>query len=449
MTNRNLQWIQEAKIISKILSNAPEINKEKRIELEEFKDRQSKLIKSINNKGIDAAIVYSDEHYNGDVPYLAGNTNITVEPVAGVIGKNGFHLIAGLEGGYVAEQLIKRSGILRYKCETLKLADEEYPVEGEKIEDIIEEAAGGKPAIIGLLTPREVLPLSIYEIILKYMGDSKKIIDAQELYYEIKYEKSDNEISLIREASLISDVILECMLAVIKPGMLETQVAQWGYAVGCELGIEEWGFDIMVTSNEANRTLIGKALNRKINEGDVVSLGVGPKRDGLNACQRGSVVCVKNPKSINRDQKYWFSFLEEAFKVGLDAFINISKNNLPAKIQEQALVDFFLEKQVEVQKKIGKNIDFLKLKPYTGTHNTGYTECQEFYGAITLNSEKPLGKQIAMMLDVAVKGIGNKWDEVIIPGLDFILIEKTLGKFNKEVEVMTKLPLNLQKFVWK
>ena len=281
------------------------------------------------------------------------------------------------------------------------------------------------------------------------MGDSKKIVDAQEIYYEIKYEKSDNEMSLIREASLISDIIMECMLAVIKPGMLETQVAQWGYAAGCEMGVEEWGFDIMVTSNEANRSLIGKALNRKINEGDIVSIGVGPKRDGLTACQRGSVVCVKSPKSISKDQKYWFNFIEEAFKVGLDAFIDIAKNSLPAKIQEQALVDFFLSKEEEVQNKVGKKIDLMKLKPYTGTHNTGYTECQEFYGAITLKSEKPLGKQIAMMLDVAIKGIGNMWDEIIIPGLDFILIEKTLGKFDKEVEVFTKLPINLQQFVWK
>jgi len=37
------------------------------------------------------------------VSYLAGNTNISVEPVAGVIGKNSSHVLAGLEGGYAAE----------------------------------------------------------------------------------------------------------------------------------------------------------------------------------------------------------------------------------------------------------------------------------------------------------------------------------------------------------
>lgn len=449
MENRSSEWLREAKIVSKILSNAPSIDKMKRIGPEEFKMRQEKLIDAITKEGLDAAIVYSDEHYNGDVPYLAGNTNISVEPVAGIIGKNGFHVLAGLEGGYAAEQLSKRSGAKIHKVEMLKLADEDYPVNTERVEDVIEEAAGCKPSTIGLLTPRAVLPVSIYEFLIKYLGDDKKIVDAQELYYKIKYEKSANEMDLIREAGIISDTVMECMLAVIKPGMLETQVAQWGYAAGHELGVEEWGFDIMVNTNTSGRTLIGKALNRTINEDDIVSLGVGPKRDGLTACERGSIVCTKDSSSISSDQKYWFDFIEEAFRIGLEAYVKISKENLPAKLQEQALVDYFKEKESEVESRIGKKIDLARMKPYTGTHNAGYTECQEFYGAITLNSNEPLGNRIVTMLDVAVKGFGENWDDIIIPGLDFLLVEKTLGKFGDKVEILTKLPINLQQFVWK
>ena len=181
MISRSSKWLEEAKIISKILSSSPDINKKARIELEEFKERQRKVIEAIKKEGIDAAFVYSDEHYNGDVPYLAGNTNISIEPVAGVIGKNGFHLIAGLEGGYVAEQLAYRSGEKVHKVELLKLADEEYPVDAENLEDIIEEAVGYKPSNIGLLTSRSVFPMSIYEFLVNYLGDSSKIVDIQEI----------------------------------------------------------------------------------------------------------------------------------------------------------------------------------------------------------------------------------------------------------------------------
>ena len=97
--------------------------------------------------------------------------------------------------------------------------------------------------------------------------------------------------------------------------------------------------------------------------------------------------------------------------------------------------------------RLGKKIDFVRQKPYTGTHNGGYTECQEFYGAITLNSEEPLGSQIVTMLDVAVRGVGNMWNDVIIPGMDYVLVEKTLGKFGTRVDVLNDLPINLQAYV--
>lgn len=449
MNSRSSQWLEEAKIISKILSDSPKIDKQKRIGKNEFRQRQKKVIDAITKEGIDAAFVYSDEHYNGDVPYLAGNTNITIEPVAGVIGKNGFHVLAGLEGGYVSEQLGPRSGAKIHKVEMLKLADEEYPIDAERIEDVIEEAAGCKPKVIGLLTPRAVFPVAIYDFLKGYLGGNGEIVNAQEIYYKIKYEKSQTEMDLIGDASLICDEMLKGMLAVLKPGMMETQVSSWGYLVGQELGAEEMGFDVMVTANEANRTLIGKSLNRVINEGDMVHLGVAPKRDGLTACERVSVVCTNDPSSITKEQKYWFDFVEEAFKVGLEAYRKVAKENLPSKLQEQALVDYFKSKEDEVEKLIGKKIDLAKQKPYTGTHNAGYTECQEFYGAITLNSNEPLGNRIVTMLDVAIRGVGSKWDDIVIPGLDYLVVEKTLGKFGPEVEVLTKLPMNVQHLVGK
>ena len=162
MSARSTSWLKEARFVSQVLARAPAVDKTRRIERAEFQERQRKLIAALAEAQINAAFVYSDEHYDGDVPYLAGNTNISVEPVAGVIGRNGFHVLAGLEGGYVAEQLAGRSGAPVHKVEMLKLADEDYPIEAERVEDVIEQAAGGKPKTVGLLTPRAVFPLGIY-----------------------------------------------------------------------------------------------------------------------------------------------------------------------------------------------------------------------------------------------------------------------------------------------
>lgn len=440
-------WLEKAKKVERILSRVPAIDKSTRIDKSEFSQRIQKVVEALYKAEIDIGVVYSDEHYCGDVPYLGGCNNISIEPVAGLIGRNGFHVLSGLEGGYVVEQLAFRAGVQVHKVEMLKLADEEYPIDAENIDDIMIEVCGRKPDRVGLLTPKSVLPVSIYEYLVNYMGDSSLIVDAQELYQKIKYEKSDTEMVLIEQASQIADVMLEGMLAVLEPGMLETEVSSWGYLIGQQLGVEEFGFDIMVTANEANRTLIGKSLNRVINQGDYVQLGVAPKRDGLTACERATVICTKDKNMISKNQAFWIDFVEKAYLVGYESFKYVAENNLPAKMQEQALVDYFASRQEEVNSRFGINIDLTKQKPYTGTHNSGYTECQEFYGAITLNSDAPLGNQIVTMLDVAIKGIGNHWNEIVIPGVDYVLVEKTLGKFGSTVRTLNNLPINLQDYV--
>jgi hypothetical protein len=431
-----------------VLTNCPGIDKSLAVPSQEFSRRQSSVWHSLDQAGLDVGFVFSDEQYDGDVPYLGGNTNITIEQVAGAIGRTGFHLIAGLEGGYVSEQLAPRANAKVHKVELLQLADEKYPIHAERLEDVLHETAGKEIRRVGLLTPRQVIPSGIVAALQKIVGPDN-VVDAQELYQRIRYEKSDIEMTLIRDAAIVGDAMLRVMLAVLRPGLLETQVAGWAYWVAKELGSEENGWDVMVTSGEANRTLIGKALNRPICPGDYVHLGVAPKRDGLNACVRRSVVAVAESAQVTPGQKYWFDFLEEAYQVGETAYRKIAMEQLPARYQEQALLEYFASHSAAVSKRYGKTIILEALKPYTGTHNSGYTECQEFFGAITLDSAAPLGNQIVTMLDVAIRGIGDHWNEVILPDLDYLVIENTLGKFGDRIENFSSLPLNVQSLVGK
>lgn len=427
----------------------PRIDPFKQISTVEFVARQKKLADALKKKGYLVGLVFSDEHYSGDVPYLAGNINISIEQVAGVIGPTGFHVVAGLEGGYVVEQLADRSRSKVHKVGMLQLADEQYPINAERLEDVIEAAAGKKlkdVKKIALLTPRQILPASVVEYLERLFG-KESVVDEQDVYYKIKYIKSDMEMDLIRDSTLIADAMMRSMLAVIKPDMLETEVAAWAYFTASILGAEGMGFKVILGANEANRTLIGLALNRRINKGDWVHLGVSPKRDGFASCNRRSIIVGVSEDEWTDDQRYWFDFIEEAYKVGYDAYVNIAENNLPAKMQEQALVDFFKSRSADVSARVGKDIDLETLKPYTGTHNAGYTECQEFYGAITLDSEEPLGSQIVTMLDVALRGIGDRWNDVVIPGFDYIVVENTLGKFGTRVECFNELPLRVQHLV--
>ena len=437
----------EYKKVERILSSCPTINRKLSVPTEEFVARQRRVCVGLKQAGFAVGFVFSDEHYNGDVPYLGGNTNISIEQVAGVIGRTGFHIVAGLEGGYIAEQLAPRAKAIVHKAELLQLADEKYPIRAERLEAVIEAAAGRPLREIGriaLLTPRQVIPAAVVEYLEKLFG-KKNVVDAQPLYFKIKNLKSDREMELIRDANVVADAMLRAMLAVIKPGMFETQVAGWAYHVGMELGAEENGFDVMVGANEANRTLIGKALNRPIQSGDWVHLGVAPKRDGLTSCIRRSIV-VGKPTA---DQRWWFDFVNGAYATGLAAYQDIVKYNKPAKYQEQALVDYFRTRTGLVNQRFGLKIpDLAAFKPYTGTHNSGYTECQEFYGAITLESDQPLAKQVVTMLDVAIRGIGDHWNAKVLP-VDYVVVENTLGKFDRKVVQFNQVPNDCQPLIGK
>jgi Xaa-Pro aminopeptidase len=442
---RRGQLRREFELVERVLEVTPAIDKSFGISSEEFRRRQAIVAEALAEKGFAAGFVFSDEHYDGDVPYLGGNTNVSIEQVAGVIGPRGFHIVAGLEGGYIAEQLAPRAGATVHKVELLQLADEKYPIEAERLEEVIEAAAGVKVDRIALLTPRQVIPDGVVGYLEELFG-RENVVDAQGLYFRIKYEKSDDEMRLIRDANVIADAMIRAMLAVLKPGLLETQVAAWAYFVARELGAEEMGWDVMVGANEANRTLIGKALNREIRRGDWVHLGVAPKRDGLNSCCRRSVIAVEDPAEVTAEQDYWLRLVEEAYQVGLDAYVRVAADGSPARQQEQALVDYFAARSEEVSRRVGRPVQLERLKPYTGTHNAGYTECQEFYGAITLDSDEPLGRQIVTMLDVALRGVGNRWDEVVLP-IDFVVVENTLGKFGTRVEEFNQVPRRVQSLV--
>ncbi|MGE5646608.1 MAG: M24 family metallopeptidase [Acidobacteriota bacterium] len=432
--------------VLRVLEQTPAIDREYMAPREEFAARARRTNEALARRGHTVGLVFSDEHYSGDVPYLGGNTNVSIEQVAGVIGPRGFHIAAGLEGGYVAEQLASRAGAEVHKVELLQLADEKYPIKAERLEDVIAAAAGGKVDHVALLTPRQVIPAALVEYLEKLYG-REGVVDAQEIYYRVKYEKSEIEMRLIADACVVADAMLGAMLAVLRPGRLETEVAAWGAWVGRMLGSERDGFEIMVGANEANRTLIGPALNRPIREGDWVHLGVAPKRDGLTACVRRSVIAVEDPRRVTAKQQYWFDLVEGAYETGEEWYRKVAAENLPARLQEQALVNYFRDRAAEVSSHIGKEIALESLKPYTGTHNSGYTECQEFFGAITLDSHEPLGQRIVTMLDVALRGIGDRWDDVVIPNFDYCVVENTLGKYGSRVERLTRVPVHAQEMV--
>ena len=481
---------EKLKKLEIIAENSPGIDKRFCISMEEFVQRRQKVFKAVTDMyDVDVAFAFSDEHYCGDVPYLGGNTNYSVEQIAFGLGPDPATsgIIAGFEGIYIAGQLAPRADVAIYPTESLQLADEVYPVEGFSLKDILTKIAGREVSRIGLLTPRQVVPAGIVANLEDLVGKAN-VIDTQVPFQKVKNLKSDNEMRLLKDSAYVTSLASRAMLAVTEPGMDETEVAAFGDMLGKWMGCERKGFETMACGDVAVITMIAPALNRTIqdsNEAAVPMLfGTSYKRDGLAACCRRSA--FSNSKNITPYQQYFTDLVEQAFRVGFDSYVDIVSNNKPAKLQEQSMIDFFNDKTDEtieiVEKYYGKEKATLlkeklnedipgvvkglaRMKPYTGTHNAGYTECQEFYGAITLESEEPLDRQVVTMLDVALRGRGSRWlgeeFEQVIYGFDYWVVEDTLGKFGDKTVNLTgqlqaggqlikgigKIPINVQALI--
>ncbi|MFP6778401.1 MAG: hypothetical protein VCB06_08480, partial [Alphaproteobacteria bacterium] len=120
--------------VMRLLDSWPTIDRSRKISTAEFRDRRRRVWHAISAPpySADLGFVFCDEHYSGDVPYLFGNTNVSIEQVAGALGpdEQTSGIIAGFEGVYIAGQLAEHGGTRVYPTESLQLADEKYPVEG-------------------------------------------------------------------------------------------------------------------------------------------------------------------------------------------------------------------------------------------------------------------------------------------------------------------------------
>ena len=84
--SRRKELSRDFQKILDVLKECPDIDKNLSVQPEEFARRQKATWQALDQAGLDVGFVFSDEHYDGDVPYLGGNTNITIEQVAGAIG---------------------------------------------------------------------------------------------------------------------------------------------------------------------------------------------------------------------------------------------------------------------------------------------------------------------------------------------------------------------------
>lgn len=399
------------------------------IPLSEYETRYEKVWKRMEEQNIDVGFFYWFREMPGDGVYLTGY-NPTLEKASGAIapGKRPI-LLVGPESGLLAEEI--GLNLDTHFVDTFTIPGEYYEgVTSERLPDVLRTYVGKEIKTIGSLTSRDILPCDIYKVFTEDVAPDAKVIDASDILAELRYEKSENEFACMAIADKIACAAARAMLAVVKPGLRETQVAAVADYVVKSLGGDGYGFETIVNSGERCKTIIGPASDKIIESGEIVQIGVSPSYHCYKGvCRRAFVVGERNEM-----QQQYFDVLNEGYQTAVDELIRVCATGESSNTIDLKPRQFYATKQID-----GKKMSDYHY--FSSAHGTGLTECLEKQ-LIHPFREIYYGTNIGIMLDMGVYHYPHK---DICGGC----VESAFHKRGTNVVCLTDLPADVQALVGK
>lgn len=354
--------------------------KNERIPDEEYAQRLHRIQSQLQQEGLKVGLAYATEHMPGDVQYLTGY-DPHLENVALLVLPNKLVVIGGAEGEKMFEDM-GRAGVWR-NLSLFEIPFQDYGgLRFFKLEEILREFLGDVPAEIGLLSAPNVLSQEIVALARQAGGTNPvQLRDASHIMAEARYRKSPAELQMFRIASHIATEAMRAMLATVKPGVRELEVAAAGDLVCKKLGAYGYGFDTMVCSGPRINTIIGRSSNRVINKGDVVMLGVSPRYEGYTSALGRTIVAG----GASADQAV---FLDHGIRAH-ELAISQLKASHPAREVDLAARRYL------------NSVGLGQYHTYGVGHGIGFTECLEGKTA-TQSSDYDVPAGVSIMIDVGL-----------------------------------------------
>ena len=420
---------------------APRVRLDLRIGRKEYEARWAKVQAAMKKSGYDLAYACGSELDRSDVAWLAGVFDPIIERYGILVPAEGRPVVvAGSEGGHVVEEGVRGSGAGLALLREFQISDEDYRfAKFGSLEDVVARlvpARAGRAVRIAVFSSAQFVPHDHVNMLTGRFGGDNVVFDT-ELLRRIKYEKSAAELALVGAANAAADAAFLGMLASLEPGVRELDLAAVGDYIMKRLGAGRTGFPTIVSSGPRGRTVLGPATNKVLRRGEVVSMGVSPSVNGYHGIMRRTVKCGADWTFA---EKIFMETLEGLYHKVMKATAAAAKRGLPSCSIDQA-GKAYLEGTM-IKTKTGEMMT--PREPYTFIHNTGCSECQEGFGAVTPYTEEPLGKNLALMIDVAFMGFDEK-KRLVFP-IEYAVIEDSFWKKGRAIGVYNRLPLSVQDF---
>lgn len=280
-----------------------------RIPAEDFTARVKKLRALMNERGIDACLIYGDEYRKENLRYI-GNYWPLFERGAVVVPITGEpFVIAAPEGEMFCREMSAWPDVRllpEFNCVTVP--DEiEYPQAlYTSLTEIREGLQRGGPlrrlGIVGI----DAMPVPLARKI-EHHFEGVDIVDAGDLLFQLRMSKSANEAACLQEAARIADEGYKQMIRQARPGMTELELASLVYGECTKQGAESIPF-CLVTSGERVNTIIGRPSKKVIEDGDMIMAAIAVQVEGYVATLNFPFVAGE----MSEEQKAFIDILVEA-----------------------------------------------------------------------------------------------------------------------------------------
>lgn len=230
-------------------------------------------------KNLDAALVYFDELNVANGWYLTGWCG-QFEKGAVLVPVEGEPILLG---GPESEPFAKaESAITKVRCfPVFMVPEEEYPnatiidFKQLNLELMREGTILKRIGIVGTTT----IPHQVY---LDFSAgfEGVELVDITDEYEDLRAYKSAWEAEQLIKAAQLCDLAYDKMLAAIRPGAYEFEVAAAGEAICRAGGANSFAYSTIVGSGARAKAVVPTATNRVMQDGELVMVGIAPRING-------------------------------------------------------------------------------------------------------------------------------------------------------------------------
>ncbi len=383
-----------------------------KISAEEFDLRMKKFKEKMKLEDIDMIVIYSNLLDPSSVRYLSDVSPIN-ESAAMVITLEGEPILCSGQACHEWSRFKSKIKKIRILPEVGEVSGVEYDLKDQlDFEDLFKEIKSrhkiNKIGIIGEF----IFPYMIYKKLENVFKDAE-IVNSEMLIYELRMQKSKDEIACIKKAGEIISETFSFAATRMKQGYTELDIQADIESQMLRLGAEAYcnSFAPMIPSGKEHSNLcMNRNTLRKIKEGEIVDLQAGCLYEGYNAVICTPVVLGNIPKEI-----------KDAVKVAFEAEQIVANEMRPGANSV---------KLYETYHKFLKKKNFEKFSPYGSVHSLGMLECETPF--FSSKKEIAMLENMAVAIDVYFKGMS--WGSFRIE--DTYIITKngaeTVTKFNEE-----------------